>query len=84
MFEHLNEKLVNEIFEKANQDYINLHNKNITIRWGQTLWNTAEDYIRENCSPAVVDKLRDLKGSDYDCFYDDQKTVLFIKKLKEL
>ena len=69
---------------KADNDYLKLHKKGLCVRWGQTLWNTAEDYIKQNGSPKLVDCLNKIRGGVYDCFYDDEKTSSFYEQLKKL
>lgn len=48
-----------------------------TYRWGQVLWNAAEDYVNENCSTEVIEKFQNLRSTDADCYYSDLRTQKF-------
>lgn len=45
------------------------------VRLGQAIFNAAYEYF-----PIAVNKLR---GTEYDCFYDDDRIGKFLEKLRE-
>lgn len=49
---------------------------NFYFRRGQAIFNAAYDLF-----PKAVNKLR---GTEYDCYYNDDKEGVFIEKLKTL
>lgn len=69
------------IYDKANKTF---QQRSGLTRWGQTLWNTAEDYIKKNCSTETIEKLNNLKSTDRDCYYSDLRTENFIQALNEI
>lgn len=46
------------------------------LRKGQKVFDIAFSYLPNECGQ--------LRGTNYDCFYDDNKIDIFLEKLKEL
>lgn len=84
MLDFLNEQYADEIFNKANKNFTKQRQITPSYRWGQALWNTAEDFVREKGSQKLKNALDDLRGSDVDCFYNDKATQRFYEALKVL
>lgn len=84
MLDFLNEHYADEIFNKANENFSKQRQTNLFYRWGQALWNTAEDFVIEKGSQKLKNALDDLRGSDVDCFYNDNATQRFYEVLKVL
>ncbi len=70
-----------DIFYKANKYYCASKG---TCRWGQALWNTAEDYVNANCSTDAIEKLQNLKSTEADCYYSDTRTQRFCVELDSI
>ena len=66
--------ITTDIFYKANRQFSASRG---TYRWGQALWNTAEDYVTANCSTEVIEKFQNLRSTDADCYYSDYRTQRF-------
>lgn len=62
-------------YSKITQLYIKVNNKPKEWRLGQAYFNYAEELY-----PEVVNQLR---GTIYDCFYDNNKIPEFLEKLNE-
>lgn len=84
MLDFLNEHYADEIFNEANKNFSKQIQTNSFYRWGQALWNTAEDFVGEKGSQKLKNALDDLRGSDVDCFYNDDATQRFYEALKIL
>ena len=62
-------------FTKNIQLHINVQNKPEEWRLGQAYFNYAEELYPEETNQ--------LRGTEYDCFYNDEKIPNFLKKLNE-
>ena len=69
------------IYNEVNENFLKSHG---TIRWGQTLWNTAEDCINKHCSVDVIERLQGLKNTEWDCYYSDIKVKNFVQALDRI
>ncbi len=66
--------ITTDIFYKANKEFCSARG---TFRWGQVLWNTAEDYVNTNCTTDIIEKFQNLKSTEIDCYYSDERTKKF-------
>lgn len=73
-----------EIFKKASEDFVKERQTNPFYRWGQACWNTAEDFVKTKGSQKLKNAFEELRGSDADCFYNDDATQRFYEALKVL
>ena len=62
-------------FTKNIQLHIKVQNKPEEWRLGQAYFNYAEELYPEETNQ--------LRGTEYDCFYNDEKIPNFLKKLNE-
>ena len=62
-------------FTKNIQLHIKVQNKPDEWRLGQAYFNYAEELYPEETNQ--------LRGTEYDCFYNDEKIPNFLKKLNE-
>ena len=62
-------------FTKNIQLHIKVQNKPEEWRLGQAYFNYAEELYPEETNQ--------LRGTEYDCFYNDEKIPEFLKKLNE-
>lgn len=53
-----------------------LKNKLPYQRYGQAVWNEMKIHFSF--------EMVELRGTEFDCFYDDKKVDIFLSKLKEL
>jgi len=68
-----------KLFNKANETFNN-KKCSVGIRWGECLWNTVEEYAKNNDNE-LYDLLYSWRGGENDCFFDDKKTTNFIESL---
>lgn len=73
-----------EIFKKASEEFVKERQTNPFYRWGQACWNTAEDFVKTKGSQKLKNAFEELRGSDADCFYNDDLTQRFYEALKVL
>lgn len=69
------------IYNEANEKFLSVSG---TRRWGQILWNTAEDYVKKHCSAETIEKLMNIKSTDEDCYYSDVRVENFVKALDRI
>lgn len=54
------------------------------LRAGQSLWNTAMDYVYQTGDSDKINRFEALRASDKDCFYADEKIELFLEALENV
>lgn len=84
MIDFLDEHYANEIFNKASEDFKKEIQFNSSYRWGQALWNTSNDFVNTKGSQRLKNAFENLRGSNVDCFYNDNIVPLFYEALKSL
>ena len=67
------------IYNDANEKF--LSSEKGSRRWGQILWNTAEDYITKNCSTQVIEDFMALRNTENDCYFSDLRVENFMKMI---
>lgn len=72
-----------KIFALADEKYREGLKQDKNYRWGQAFWNTA-DNVFQKWYPELLDTFRELKNTEFDCFFDNEKVLPLLGKIREL
>lgn len=77
LIEYLNLLLINRDVKSEDIEHFRMLLERLKgIRKGQYIFNNAYDKFPDECNR--------LRGTKFDCYYDDSKAYIFLEKLKEL
>lgn len=73
----MTQKEIEEIMNKVELEM----KANPSWRKGQTYWNVTESYVYEKGNPEQINRFEEIRASEKDCFYVDEKVEVFLEAL---
>ena len=72
---------INAICENASKAFVYQKGR---LRFGQALFNAADEYVKAPGTQMNVENFEALRGSPVDCFYQDANVSAFLQALEEI